>query len=128
MLPLTWSALNAVLGPKTRALYPSLACWSIPAVVAEEIVSEGMKNCPLGSLRFMSLSAVGSMLAAVNVVPNAAFARLAKLAASRLVSVKPGEHGSFRNGTVGVGNTLALIRREEEQLIFQDRSAEGRTE
>src|SRR5580704_19227458 len=90
MFPLTWSALKVVLGPKTRALYPSLACWSIPAVVAEEIVAEGMKNCPLGSLRFMSFNAVGSMFAAVNDVPNAAFARVAKLAASRLVSDKPG--------------------------------------
>src|SRR5580704_2686393 len=98
MFPFTWSALNVVLGPNTRALYPSFACWSSPAVVAEEMVSEGMKNCPLGSLRFMSLSAVGSMLAAVKhglggVCPGpqeelkAAFARFAKLAASRLASV-----------------------------------------
>ena len=49
-----------------------------------------MKNCPLGSLRFMIFKAVGLMSAAVSAVPNAELARPARLAASRLESLRPG--------------------------------------
>src|ERR1700731_2197665 len=88
MFPFTWVALNWLEGPFTK----ELNAWS--PLSGEGALDDGMMNCPL-ALACMMASATGPTFPAVmqagplDPQPSAAFTRFARLAGSRLVSVKP---------------------------------------
>src|SRR6266849_472076 len=60
MFPFTWSAVNCVVGPCTRASYP----WAL-AVLGSRMVGEGKRKAPLVVFAFKIARATGLILAAV---------------------------------------------------------------
>src|SRR5450759_2644779 len=99
MFPLAWVALNWLDGPFTKELNGWME-FSVP-LGSVGGSAEGMMNCPLDVLAWRIAKATGSTwFAVMQLAPEqlfAAFTRVARSAASRLLSVRPGRVGTPLN-------------------------------